>query len=568
MFKFYNNARISTKYRIAFLSTIAFFLIAAAISGYLFLNVRKNIDIIRNESEVQQIVSNMNAVFSAKDMKVADFLLTDWVQFKTDFDELSAQFDALVEELTPFLNTAKEKELLNEIMENNRLHNEIFETVIFQASQDGNLNEIQKARSETREISDKTAKLLTELEKMATENSKRAYENTVGSAFSANIIIVASFVIVAVVGSALMEFISRGIQKNLKEVVFVSNEIANGNLQVDDLKDDGRKDEIGQLSQSINTMKQNLNAIIAQITYISNHLANKSKEIFENADELQAGSQQIASTMEELSSGAEEQANSANHLFEQMSDFFQIIADSVYQTETVRKLAGDMDSMAEKGSQYMDESVQNMNVINDKINHSLGLLKGLDMKINNINQLIIVIKEIADQTNLLALNASIEAARAGEYGRGFAVVADEVRNLAEQVNSSVSNISSILHDINDSSKNVLQSLEEGYELVEQGTDQIHVTGETFTKIMELIDIVGEQLGKAMDSLYKVIDDSKSFGTSIETISSVSQESASAVEETTHTIQEASESMEKIAQNTQQMKDEADKLQEVVQHFKI
>lgn len=380
-------------------------------------------------------------------------------------------------------------------------------------------------------------------------------------------ILLITLAIALIAGSIITFLFSKHLATPIKKLTLQMGEMASGNLAME-AKQSKRKDEIGQLMNSMNYMKEKLREMILDITKVSDHVTSQSEELTQYADEVGIGTTQIATTMQELSNGAEEQANSASTLLEKMSDFSQTIMQVAMQGESVKESSNQMLQITDEGGQNMLHSVQQMHVIDERMKQSLEMVKGLDQKTGQITDLVKVIKDISEQTNLLSLNAAIEAARAGEHGKGFAVVADEVRKLADQVTQSITNITSIVTDIQNESKQVVDTLEDGYQLVTDGTKQINVTGETFKNLKDTIEISGKQVENMAASMFEVLDNTKEINEAIDTIASVSEETAAGVEEVTATTEQSSSSMEEVAKSSKMLEEQAANLNNLIQRFKF
>ncbi|MDB2356337.1 methyl-accepting chemotaxis protein [Pseudoalteromonas sp.] len=126
---------------------------------------------------------------------------------------------------------------------------------------------------------------------------------------------------------------------------------------------------------------------------------------------------------------------------EQVNDINSQVADNAKQTfSAMEQSLGFAQSMLGASSNTQT-----------RVEGGLKSLQELLSGVQDVGQVIEVIRTIAEQTNLLALNAAIESARAGEHGRGFAVVADEVRKLARQTQGSLSDINEQLNLLSENS---------------------------------------------------------------------------------------------------------------------
>lgn len=328
------------------------------------------------------------------------------------------------------------------------------------------------------------------------------------------------------------------------------------------------KNEIGLLVRSVDLVQKSIRGMIQQIGWTAQEVTGQSGNLNKITQEVKQGSGQIATTMEEMAAGAEEQASSSSEIASLADNLNTLIEQANKDGENLKDSSHDVLNMAAQGNDEMEASVKQMTDIFGIVNESVNQVKNLEQKSLEISKLVEVINDIAEQTNLLALNAAIEAARAGESGRGFAVVAEEVRKLAEQVGSSIVEITDIANMIQNESKLVSQSLEKGFESVEKGTIQIKNTGETFKKIDREVSQMANKIQNVANNLKEISNGSSEINSSVDQIASIAQENSAGIEEVSASVQEQSSSMEIVSETANSLNTAAEELNSMVKKFKV
>jgi len=563
---FIRNIPIGIKYLSVFLVSVALFIIATVVV-YNQLSIAKlDVEDSITKNELANTMTELALLVEQQDSLISNYMIVGSSRYIDEFkevgEELNTVFDTLYEN---FKNDEKREFLFNRIRENQNKIDEIFLDEIANGKA-ANEDKIVYARIQIGTQKASSVALINQLIDDVNIELRESTTNASESMSNSTVFLIATNVVSIIIGLVIMFIISQVITRHLNKVVQTTTEIAEGNLGVEQVDYVGN-DEIGQLSSAVNTLRENMREVLHNVMEVSNAVATSSDVLTVSAREVKEGSEQMVVTMEELASGAETQADSASNLSEQMNDFVDSVQLSQREGQEIANTSENVLNVTNEGSNLMRESVQQMNTIDRIVSEAVDKVQGLDEQSGEIYQLVEVVKDIADQTNLLALNAAIEAARAGEHGRGFAVVADEVRKLAEQVTSSVTQITNIVENIQLETDEVVNSLNVGYSEVKEGITQIERTGESFNTIDTSVTTMVDGIMNIANRLKDISDNSQRMNNLIEDIAAVSEEAAAGVEQSSASTQQTSSSMDEISRNADELADLAQQLNKQISYFR-
>ncbi len=325
--------------------------------------------------------------------------------------------------------------------------------------------------------------------------------------------LITAIIICLGIGIAAAVFISNDITSRLSPIVHRAEDIAKNDMSgiVLDVKGN---DELSKLTLSINQMSTGLKNLVSETAGSMSDVANGASDIqqanramFDSINQVSTQVEQISAAIEELTASSKDVTNNC-----------------IEASENAKEAS----SLAHAGGQLAEKTTDQMEQIKKTFEDSSAGVSLLNVKSQEIESIVNVIKGIADQTNLLALNAAIEAARAGEQGRGFAVVADEVRQLARRTTDATGEVESAIAGIHSETGKVVQMMESGNEKLIEG---FAITNQT------------------QDALQDIINSAEQVANRIQTIANTAEQQSSVTDE-------VAKNSNKIHDATQNLEDES------------
>jgi methyl-accepting chemotaxis protein len=338
--------------------------------------------------------------------------------------------------------------------------------------------------------------------------------------------------------AALGIFLARGINRGVASLQQAAQRLADGDLTTRVASD--RRDEIGQVAQSFDTMTDQFAGIVREVSLSSHNVGGTATRLSGIAD-------QVANSSRQQSDEAAQAATS----IEKLNAAFKEIANTA---EEIEGAASEARAMAEQGNQVVATAVRGIQEVANTVSESARMIADLGERSSQIGQILSVIKDIADQTNLLALNAAIEAARAGEQGRGFAVVADEVRKLAERTTSATSEISTMIGGIQSETTRAVAAMQKGSNQVAEGVTYANQAGDALKDI-------NRSVAEAVDRIHEIASATRNHAAHSEQITAQVERIAALAESNSSSLQDTRESVHA-------MLEQSCNLEQVVQRFRL
>jgi methyl-accepting chemotaxis protein len=374
-------------------------------------------------------------------------------------------------------------------------------------------------------------------------------------------------ILLTLIAILISYFLSNLYVKPVRRIVETMSKVSEGDLTAG-LTYRSKTSEFLQLRESINEMIAKLRDLLVVTQAHAGRVSLAAAQLSEGTAMISTSASGISATMQEMAAANENQSREVGTVAMEMEKLRQEIQGIYEKMNRVHVLTEALNHEANKSMEGVNLATKQMDTIQEMTRHSADQIHTLESKSHRIEEMVTIITDIARQTHLLALNAAIEAARAGEYGRGFSIVADEVRKLAEQSSRAAEQITSVIMEIQQETRQAVEKMRLGKTEAEKGTQFVRETLVSLEQISQSIRQIVTHTQDVVQATERMNFSAEQVAGVASNLSALAEETAAASEEVAASVEEESHTIQAIAQSAEELTRLSHDLEQTTKKFKL
>jgi twitching motility protein PilJ len=266
-------------------------------------------------------------------------------------------------------------------------------------------------------------------------------------------------------------------QQNQQAIMRLLDEmssLADGDLTVQATVTDNMT---GAIADSINFAVEQLRELVTGINITAQTVAESAQGTMDITGKLAAASSQQA-----------EQVREVTDTIKEMSESFDIVAERSRESSEVAQRSV---TIANKGSNMVQQTIQGMDTIRDQIQETSKRIKRLGESSQEIGDIVELINGIAEQTNILALTSEVVSGARKAEDAGEALV--QIESVSKNLSRLIEEISSEAQAQSQTATQVTEQMTEIRDISIKTSEGTNQTAQSMGQLADLVSKLSESV---------------------------------------------------------------------------